>query len=287
MAKKKNVTMEHLLNFGFRANVDTFSFRGKRIFVYNDHRTILNVIFFALKNKFITDIPNVFYFDYHDDACHPKESVLQKASTFDIESTTIEEFNSIVEYDLSILDDDWVKSGMEFNIIRNSVSIGTVKYDSTDETYIDCKGNEHDIICISHLCDELSSRGSLGDSIIKEPYYERVRELFNYNDKNFDHFGKKTQPFVLDFDLDCFSAEFRSKQMAWPESMFVEELKSPCGFYGDITALDFINELIDRCEFITICMEPGCCGGYGESFKILNYIDKHIFEGVLNTNIRR
>jgi hypothetical protein len=72
--------------------------------------------------------------------------------------------------------------------------------------------------------------------------------------------------------------------MAWPESMFLEELNSRCGFYDEITPLDFIYNLIDRCEFITIAMEPNSCGNFGESFKILRYLDKYIFQGNLGTS---
>ncbi|MGF7141182.1 hypothetical protein [Roseimarinus sediminis] len=276
--------MKQFLNFGFRANIETFTFRGKRVFIYNDHRTILNAIFFALKNGFIKQIPNVFYFDYHDDACNPKPSLILKAQDFNIKKCTEEDFNSIVEFEMGIMDDDWVKTGMEFNLINNSVSIGTEKYNTSHEIYIDNKGINHDVICISHLSSALSSRGELGDSIIKEPYFKRVRELFDYNNGHLNHFGENTAPFVLDFDLDCFAAEFRSKLMAWPEKMFIEELKDKTGFHLDITPLDFIDKLIDRCEFITICLEPGCCGGYGESFKVLSYLDKYIFEGILKTS---
>jgi len=34
---------------------------------------------------------------------------------------------------------------------------------------------------------------------------------------------------------------------------------------------------------ITISREPGCCGGMGESNKILQYIDRYWFKGALKT----
>lgn len=45
----------------------------------------------------------------------------------------------------------------------------------------------------------------------------------------------------------------------------------------------FMREIISRCQFITICREPGCCGGIGESNKILEYLDQYLFEGNLGT----
>lgn len=44
-----------------------------------------------------------------------------------------------------------------------------------------------------------------------------------------------------------------------------------------------LNRLISRSQFITICREPKCCGGPGESNKILGYLDKYFFNGSLRT----
>lgn len=272
-------TLEQLV---LRANIETYEFRGKKIFLYMDHRTILNIIFYALKFKLIPEVPNVLYFDYHSDACTPSHLIQDRTSGFNIDETSLEDFNSIVEFEMGPLDDDWVKSGMELGLIKHSVSIGTEKYDHSYETYKDTKDTEHDVICISHLNYELSGRGALGDSIIVQPYYSKVRSIFNYNNGS-DGFGETTEPFILDFDLDCFSAEFRGRTMAWPESMFRDEFGTPTGFHKNILPADILDALIDRCEFITICMEPGCCGGLGESFKILSYLDKYIFDGALKT----
>lgn len=272
-----------LFEFGYRTNVNTYNFNGKRVFIYNDHRTLLNVIFYALKNGFIKEVPNVFFFDYHDDALNPRKAVLEKAIDFDLSETSEEAFNSMVEYDMSHMDDDWVKTGMEFGLIKNSVSIGTVQYNSSYELYKDCKGEVHDLICISHLKFALSERGELGDSQLKEPSFKIVRELFNYNNGKLSGFGDSIAPFILDFDLDCFSDDFRGTTMAWPETMFKDEMYSQTGYYNEISAHKFISDLINRCEFITICMEPDCCGGIGESFKILSYLDKYFFEGIFKT----
>lgn len=271
--------MKDWYDFSNRANINSYSYGEKKIFIYQDHRTILNALFFAGKYGLIDSIPNVVYFDYHEDYCDPPDDVKQIAKTFNLENHREEDFNTMVEFKLRALDDDWVKTGKEFNLINNSISIGAKGYDESASTYIDVKGREHHHYNLSHLSYSLSESGALEDSAIKQPYYKEVREIFDYN----SGIGENHQPFILDFDLDCFSAEFNSTQMAWPEWMFKKEMHTRVGFYQHISPHDFIQSMIEKCEFITICLESTCCGGYGESYKILNYLDKYIFNGNLNT----
>ncbi|TSA27629.1 hypothetical protein D4R71_01855 [bacterium] len=274
--------MNKLSDFAQRTNIETFTYHEKTIFIYNDHRMILNAIYFAIKNRLIPDIPNVFYFDSHEDSCIPKKNVLEKAKSFNIVDTSIEAFNSIVEYEMNPNDDDWVKTGMAFNIIKNSISIGTAQRDRPYDKYIDNKSITHHIIHIPKLSSALSTRGVLGDHVLKEDYYKIARDLFNYNN-GLKKFGPETEPFILDFDLDCFTGLFCENQMAWPGPIFKNEFTMKVGYDNDISPLDFVDELIKRSLFITICMEPYYCGGYGESFKVLSYFDKYFFQGILKT----
>jgi hypothetical protein len=276
--------MDKLIELGFRNNIETFMARGKRIIIYNDHRTILNVLFFALKEKVITEIPNVFYFDYHDDGLDPKKEITEKSIDFNLEDMSFEEFYSIVEFKMSINDDDWVKTGMEFNLIKNSVSIGAEEAHNiaNHEVYKDTNDREHNIFKISHLRFELGSQGCLGDSQIRKfPYYKKLREIFNYNTTGRDNFHEKLDPFILDFDLDYFSTLIMDRKMAWPHKLFKEEFLK--GSDNLISAMDFTNHLIDKCEFITIAMEPTYCGGFGECNNILRLVDHYFFEEQLKT----
>lgn len=277
--------MGTLVELSNRANIDTFSFNGKRIIVYQDHRTILNVLFFALKNKIIDTIPNLIYYDFHDDACNPREKVIDILKQKELSDFSIQEINSIVEYELSGLDDDWLKTGMELGLINDAIVIGAEKFQNIEmqPIYKDIRGNNHHLYSISHLSSELGSRGCLCDTVIKANYYTEVRKLFNFNLDNNESFNGKPNPFVLDFDLDCFSANFYNRRLAWTESIFYDEFFTPVGFHDNHTTYDFVNQLIEDCEFITIAMEPDCCGGYSESLKILSLLDKFLFENSLNT----
>ena len=244
---------KQLSHFGFRANVESFTFKKKKIFIYQDHRTILNALFFSQKNDLATKTPNIIYFDYHDDGCQPREEVRELAKSFNLEKCTEEEFNNIVEYKLNPLDDDWVKTGMDFELINHAISIGAERFNKDESEFKDINGNTHELYNIPHLSHSLGSRGCLGDSVLKYPYYERTREIFGFNTSHDNGFSEEYHPFILDFDLDCFSAEFRSAQMAWPEWMFIKEMTTECGYDGQITPFLFLRSLIERCEFITIC----------------------------------
>lgn len=81
----------------------------------------------------------------------------------------------------------------------------------------------------------------------------------------------------MDFDLDCFTSECRETTIAWAEKIFKEE------YSDNFKTADFMQQLISRCQFITICKESKCCGGLGESNKILSYLDRYIFDGSLGT----
>lgn len=54
-------------------------------------------------------------------------------------------------------------------------------------------------------------------------------------------------------------------------------------YYDNDTVSYFMDRLIFRSQFITICREPKCCGGIGESNKILGHLNKYFFNGSLGT----
>ncbi|MGR5592236.1 hypothetical protein [Bacteroides thetaiotaomicron] len=272
--------MSKLHELSWRTNINTYTFRGKYIVLYDDHRTLLNILFEAKKLGEFAETPNLIYFDLHDDACTllPKSQLLERMGVKDLSEATSKQFWSFVEFDLGVLDDDWLLTGMELDLIKNAILIGQEenhhiqdmngRYKSEDRV-------EHELYSISHLQYSLNNRGCLGDSIIKEPYYQNVRDIMQYHQGRFD--GEDIKPFVLDFDLDCFTTECREKTYAWPEDIFRKE------YIESYNVRFFMENLLDRASFITICREPDCCGGIGEANKILNYLDRYFFDGALST----
>lgn len=66
-------------------------------------------------------------------------------------------------------------------------------------------------------------------------------------------------------------------------NLLIEKYLKKFSTRGDISPIDFIKDLINRCGVITISREHGSCGGIGESYKILKYLDKYLFEGCIGT----
>jgi len=268
-------------------NIEVYSFHDKYIILYDDHRSILNVLFETKKLGLFSTTPNIIFFDKHDDACNPRINVkdlLEKWGIDKIEDVSSRDFWSFVEFELSGLDDDWLLAGMELGLINHAVVIGQTENSNMrdlNNLFESSDGKVHELFDISHLNYSIGSRGCLGDNVIKEPYYENVRNIFEYNQPpygRYDKFSKEvTNPIVLDFDLDCFTTECENNVYAWPEAIFREK------YYENEEVQYFMHKLINRSTIITICREPACCGGLGESNKILGYLDRYFFNGWLDT----
>ena len=74
--------MNELYKLSFHSNVHTYEYYGKTLVLYDDHRYLLNILFEATKQQlFEGKVPNVIYFDYHDDALETRirvESLFKK-----------------------------------------------------------------------------------------------------------------------------------------------------------------------------------------------------------------
>lgn len=272
--------MSKLYELSWRTNINTYIFHNKHIIVYDDHRTLLNILFEAKKLGELMQTPNLIYFDLHDDACTllPKSQLLERMGVKNLSEATSKQFWSFVEFDLGKFDDDWLLTGMELDLIKDAILIGQEEnhnIQNLKNSYISEDGIKHELYSILHLKHSLNSRGCLGDSIIKEPYYQSVRNIMQYHQNKFD--TEEIKPFILDFDLDCFTTKSRGKTYAWPEDIFRAE------YIDSYNARSFMENLLNRASFITICREPECCGGIGEANKILNYLDRYFFEGALQT----
>lgn len=277
-----------ICGLSFHANMKVFSFGNKHIVLYDDHRSILNVLFEAKKTGLFNTTPNIIFFDSHDDACNPEirsGDLFEKWGVDRIGDVSSKEFWSFVEFDLSGLDDDWLLAGMELDLINHAVVIGQHENNniqSMNNRYESTDGKVHELFDIPHLNWSIGSRGCLGDNVIKQPFYKNVRNIFEYNQPPFGSYDKfsteVTKPFVLDFDLDCFTTECEDNTFAWPEAIFRDK------YVDNDDVKCFMQRIIERSSIITICREPDCCGGLGESNKLLWYLDKYFFNGCLQTS---
>lgn len=278
--------MNELYKLSSHSNVHTYEYYGKTLVLYDDHRYLLNILFEATKQQlFEGKIPNVIYFDYHDDALETRirvESLFKKHGINSISEMQQRDFWAIVEFDLNHSDDNWVTTGMELGLIQDVVCVGCEEYHNisswVNHVYKSSRNTLHKGFYIGHLNHEIESRGSLGDSMTtNHPEYTDIRNIFNYQNGQFH--DDPFVPYVLDFDLDCFTTICRDNTYAWPEKVFQNEYFAP----DKHSTNSFINKLIKKASVITICREPECCGGIGESNKILGYLDRYFFDGTLKT----
>lgn len=257
----------------------------RRIVVYDDHRAILNVLYFAMQEGLFGDeTPNVISFDRHDDAVPLSSSLKQKARR--VKQNCFAQRNEkkmlqFVEFELRSLDDDWVRAGMELGLIKHYIGIGhkpedTINIDEGYETYRTLDRQEHRLYSNGHLDYEFGSCGVIGN--INYGWQQKRDDLLSDIPCTNSQFNNApVAPYVFDVDLDCFAAEYDDHLMAWPEEIFFKHYRA------NIEVSSYVHKLIAQSSLITICREPGCCGGIGEANRILELLDYYWFEGALKT----
>ena len=263
----------------FRREMD-----DRRIIVYDDHRTILDVLYFAIQERHFDGVtPSIISFDYHDDSVKLSPKQKQRAKAVRKRCFTKRNDELIwryVEFELSGMDDDWVRIGMELGLIKHYIGFGhsfdACNIENGYEQYQTLDREVHHLYSNGHLDSVMGSRGVIGDeSYGWQQKRDDLLEDIQFQDGHFN--TGAVLPFVFDIDLDCFSAEFGNYTIAWPEAVFSER------YQEDLKVNTFVRSLIKRASLITICREPGCCGGIGEANRILELLDSYWFDGALRT----
>lgn len=284
IGKYKQKTIDTIKqNFCCRSGMQAFEVNGNIIIVYQDHRQILNVMFYLYINGLIqrNNPPDIISFDFHDDCVEskPYPELCKCMNVNSIDEATAKDFFSFVEFDLSPLDNDWVKTAMEFSFIKNYVNVGGRQLDNINKnpTYVSADNVIHDFHILDHLDFELSPKGKLGSDDYEAN--SKIREIFRFNQfkENANEFSVGNTPLLIDFDLDCFSSEVMARSetnVPWNEKLF----KHLYYGYYDTFVNQFMQCLFDRSIVITICTEPEYCGGYQESSQIFGYLNKYFFD---------
>src|SRR5688572_9713564 len=106
------MSKEKIYDIAHRSNIIHKTTSENEVVIYEDHRGIVNVLFHLKEKRKISEPLDIVMFDDHDDFCNPNKEALKLANNF-LKKPTREKLFSIVEFNLSSLDDDWVKFGME------------------------------------------------------------------------------------------------------------------------------------------------------------------------------
>lgn len=289
LAKMKKINMEpkdlyyelHNSVYG-RVNVMTRkSVNGQMIVLYDDHRWLLNVLFYLHK---LGDY-DLIYFDAHDDAaeCEKRSVLLEKIGVANLNDATEKQFGAFVDYDQRIDDGGWLTTAMELNLIGDAVNIGnrhSCNLSEMNGQYTSEDGIVHNVFELSENLEyELGCRGQLGDTC-REVECRELRNLFGI-----EHFFREsgalcvTRPYVLDFDLDFFTMSFNDEAThGWTPKILHKH------FPKQSMQDRMLRDLIRNAKLITICREPDCCGSLGDSNRILEMLDQYYFDGCLGTD---
>ncbi|WP_259068724.1 hypothetical protein HDF24_07410 [Mucilaginibacter sp. X4EP1] len=277
--------MDNILELAYRANINVYNYDEKYVIVYDDHRYLLNILhFLRYKNQVKTSL-NVIYFDYHDDARKPSSAAIEMTKQFRVNLPSQPDFFRFTEFDLCTLDNDWLLAGMQLSFINDALLIGAKETSMSSQlngSYIDHVGDAHAFYSIPHLWDCLDSKGCLGDSSI-DTESEKIRSIFGFNLPGKPGWSneKPEYPYILDFDCDVFSMDILGKTTAWPYWRMEELFTKPFAHFN-LSSQEFVHNLIERAEIVTICRESGCCGGILQAAQIFNNMDRLFFNSSLS-----
>lgn len=266
-----------------RVNVMTRqSVNGQMIVLYDDHRWLLNVLFYLHK---LGEHYDLIYFDAHDDAaeCEKKSALLEKIGVANLIDATEKQFGAFVDFDQRIDDGGWLTTAMELNLIGDAVNIGNRHSDNLqgmNGQYISEDSIVHNVFELSENLEyELGCRGQLGDTC-REEECRQLRDFFGI-----EHFYRRygdmrvIRPYVLDFDLDFFTISFNDEAThGWTPKILNKH-------FPYHSAHDrMLRELIRDAKVITVCREPDYCGSLGDSNRILEMLDRYYFDGCIGTD---
>jgi hypothetical protein len=289
----RNTKIKHLSS---RLNLTVFEVFDVPVVVYEDHRTLLQVLFYIRKNRIFPTPINVVYLDRHSDCNDPKAS-LDSCSKMRDEECDLESSWSFVEWDCSVQDHDWLKTGMDCKLIADALSIGRESVSNLLETgtitnLTDRFGGNHNYAISPNIWHALSLGGVFFRS--KDNKWKEWMSSLGWDTSTGSLSGPPTQPFILDIDLDLIAHEFdgpparpdrpndhKGHIAAWPEHVIRGFLhRKPHG--SQITACDWLRQMVARASCVTIARESAWCGGFTESQKILDILDADIFDGGLS-----
>jgi len=273
-----------------RANVSYRQVNHQKVFIYEDHRYILNILYWFRSQNPGFQPHRLFYFDYHDDALAPGDAAKKLIPKFRRQHGRVRDFWSFTEFDLSGLDNDWLLTGMALGLISDAVLFGAQMTDNIsrlDHRYI-AGGKAHRLYHLPHVWELLGPAGLLGAGGGGADA-KAVRDIlkFDLDDALYDkeqHFTWKAfYPYVLDFDCDVFANRGRDgKIRAWSKSKMQDKFDIRAERFG-MTGKDFVKKQIERASFITICKESPYCGGFKEGAKVFERLDELFFEGKLGS----
>jgi hypothetical protein len=255
---------------------------GAPVMVFRGHRWTVPALFLAAEQGLVTLPVPVVTFDRHRDSLRPME--MERLFRFRSHATADEAV--FLAGRLSPRNDDWIIAGMEMGIVSNAVQFRSAPDDLEPVTlHTDGAGALHRIHHLGMPGSELAYKGALADP-------ERLAEpggpaaIMGWNPET-GEIARKPGGLALDIDLDFFTVAWETYILPFTEDIFRGEFLEPrqSGFLDSFTPKELFRGLVGAAGAITIACEPEFCGGGMNSRRILEEVNLHLFEGVLDTGL--
>ncbi len=258
---------------------------GKPVVVFSGHRWTLPILFLAVEKGLVELPAAIVTFDRHRDSLAPLNGseILKKYRTSD---EPFEKLVNIVMKHLSPRNDDWIISGMELGLISDVIQFNSEKEQAESPgkvtLHTDSVDKTHRIFHLGRPVNELSYKGALVDSA-HESVSEGLWDCLGW-DPSIHSLKEKANKFILDIDLDFFTYAWDKYIFPFNEEIYDGEFQIPCqsSFYEDYLPSEFVCELTRKSSLVTIACEPGFCGGFEKSKKILKDVNNLFFKKEMN-----
>ncbi|MBX3233566.1 MAG: hypothetical protein KIT84_11220 [Labilithrix sp.] len=303
-----------------RANYDVHTVREKPLVLYEDHRSLFFVLWYALHAaKVIERAPLLIYFDGHDDAKPVSGKALARLRELRAGAPTAREVFDFVEWELSPLDDDWLLAAMELGLVGDAICVGASCTPNLDshadldpeavesarrmrELFSGAKGKDEPHRVLpgrgEELCARYEDHGGDSHRIWLLPHlWKALATRGALEDAvRASYFGSLWDA----LDWDPSSGWFKGTTGLTPIVLDVDldcfaisaeggTFAWPPRFFKRFTersdsgqtALDFLAGLEHRVAFRTVARESPYCGGTADSENILASLDHVLWNGEL------
>lgn len=269
------------------------SYKGKPVYVHDDHRFVLPHIYDAQKKGIIPKPCKFIMFDAHHDLADVSDEAKQLLKTLREQETMDEElFFTVVKDKLRGDDADWLKAAMELGWVSDVIVFG-IRHDNDEDdpfTYTDASGTEHTVFHSGAWPgDMLGYQGNLGEHITN-PDMIRLWEVLGWEtgEPGLRHFRDSEEPIMLNFDLDCFSMNYEDFLFPWHESVYERRFLKESEYFTTEgwTGKQFVQGLAEKAGAITIAREPDYCGGRENMEQIFKDVNEIIFDGNIKDSVK-
>jgi hypothetical protein len=255
--------------------------------IFRDHRWTLPIMALAAQQGLIRLPALMICFDRHRDFLDPYCGT-EPLARYRRDGGSIESLVEMISEDLSPRDDDWVRAGMELGFIGDLVHFSSnlelTASESPFESYQDSSGLAHRVFRLGRPVAELSYKGAL--VFPEHPAVSAGLWDMLAWDPRIASIGESARPFILDIDLDYGTISWDICTFPFPKEVRIREFDEPCQskYTSGLTGSRFLTGLIRQANIVTISTEPDYCGGADTSRKVLDWADRYLFDGTLQSS---